>query len=418
MNVQKIKSLLGRSEVKHFVNYYAFTIIGSLIGFYSISYLTTHLEPENYGMIGIFLGVVFFMPALLSFSATNLQAINIVDLNESEYKKFRNEYVSFIVTLILIFLGIALCTLLFLPVYSFVIITSVLYGGLQLLSSVHSTELIQHAKSTQFGIFNFVGILLAFLFSVIFISLLKLNWQSRIIALILTEAIMVILRFWVFSSIGREFKYVVNKEKFRYFILFGWPLMISVLAGWIINQSDRFILLHFYSLKEVGIYAAAYGISSIITTFNQTMLKVVSPLVYRKLNKKMGRGFIIKLNLLYAFIIMSIAAAGCIFIHFAWHFVLGAKYEASLPIIYLLCFAQAFFGIYMTLGIVVDYFKYNKLKTVVIWICAVVSLGTSFILIPYLHIYAPAVGTLFAFIVLSVITYFNGIKILNTNNIL
>lgn len=414
----KIKALIQRKEARNFINYYIFTILSALIGFYSIPYLTKHLQPEEYGMVGIFLGIVFFMPPLLSFSATNLQAINIVDLNESEYKLFRNDYLSFIISLFFLVLLLSLASIFVIPKYSFVIITAVIYGVLQLLSTVHSTELIQHSKPTLFGILNFLSIFLAFVISVYFISWLKLGWHARIAALIITEAILVILRFFFFSSIGREFKFHFDKSRVQVLIQFGWPLMISVLAGWIINQSDRFILLHFFSLKEVGIYAAAYGISSIITTFNQTMLKVVAPLVYRKLSKRTGRSFIVKLNILYAFVILLIALSATVFIHYAWRFLLGPKYEASLPVIYLLCFAQGFFGIYMTLGIVVDYFKYNKLKTIVIWTCAAISLATSFLLIPILHMYAPAVGTLFAFFALSLITYFNGMKILNINKVI
>ena len=303
------------------------------------------------------------------------------------------------------------------PRYGFVILASLIYGWLQLLSSVHSTELIQHSRPVQFGILNFLSIFLAFLISVLFIAVFNLDWKGRIMAMILSESIIVILRFWVFSDIGREFKFLFSPDKFKGFVMYGWPLMMSVVAGWIINQSDRFILLQFYSLKEVGIYAAASGISSIITTFNQTMLKVVSPLVYRNLNKRTGRSFIIKLNILYAIVILSLSTIGSIFIKYAWPYVLGASYEASLPIIYLLCFAQSFFGIYMTFGIVVDYFKQNKLKTMVIWVCAVVSIVTTLLLIPVLKMYAPAVGTLLSFFTLSVITYFNGINILNKNNV-
>ncbi|NLR61861.1 oligosaccharide flippase family protein [Chitinophaga polysaccharea] len=416
--IKKFEALLKRKEVQQFINYYIFTILSALIGFYSIPYLTSHISPEDYGMIGIFLGIVFFMPPLLSFSATNLQAISIVDLSQEEYKKFRNDYISFIISLFAIVLVLALLSPFIMPRYSFIIIAAVIYGFLQLLSTVHSTELIQHGKPTMFGILNFLSIFLAFIITVLFISGFNQGWHSRIISLILTEALLVIVRFLFLSKIGKEFKFSVSKVEFRALARFGWPLMISVVAGWIINQSDRFILLHFYSLKEVGIYAAAYGISSIIVTFNQTMLKVVAPLVYRKLNKRIGRNFVIKLNLLYALVIFSIAALASVTIHYCWHLLLGTRYEASLPVIYILCFAQAFFGVYMTLGIVVDYFKYNKLKTIVIWICAIVSLTTSFLLIPTLKIYAPAVGTLFAFFTLSVITYFNGRKILNVNNVM
>ncbi|SEA04087.1 Membrane protein involved in the export of O-antigen and teichoic acid [Chitinophaga terrae (ex Kim and Jung 2007)] len=417
MNLNIVKRILQRKEAQHFVNYYIFTIMGALVGFYSIPYLTRHIPPENYGMIGIFLGIVFFMPSLLSFSSNGLQAINIVDQAESEYKRFRNAYISFVIILSICCLAIAVALSYFWSDFGFVIVTAVIYGCLQLCSSIHSTELIQHGKPTQFGLFNFSTIALTFLLTVVSISGFHLDWKYRIYSIIITEAIMVILRFFLFSDIARSFKFTIDKKVIKLLLRYGWPLMFSVAAGWIINQSDRFILLHYYSLKEVGIYAAAYGIASIITTFNQTMIRVVAPPIYQNLAKRVGRSFITKLNVLYSIVILGIAAAGCLCLHLFWHLFLGAKYGASLPVIYVLCFAQAFFGIYMTLGIVIDYFKQNKLKTMIVWVSAIISICTSILLIPVLGAYAPAVGSFFSFLILAIITYIYSYQLLKKYNV-
>ncbi|MNT12900.1 hypothetical protein D3C72_1478470 [compost metagenome] len=106
-----------------------------------------------------------------------------------------------------------------------------------------------------------------------------------------------------------------------------------------------------------------------------------------------------------------------LFIHFFWHFLLGPKYEASLPIIYILCLAQALFGSYMTMGIVIDYYKYNKLKSIIIWMCAIGCLSSSILLLPIFKIYAPAIGSGISFLILSITTFYYARKIMVKYNV-
>ncbi len=43
---------------------------------------------------------------------------------------------------------------------------------------------------------------------------------------------------------------------------FAWPLMVAGCLGWLLHESDRFILGHYHGDSQVGLYAAAYGLVS------------------------------------------------------------------------------------------------------------------------------------------------------------
>ena len=43
---------------------------------------------------------------------------------------------------------------------------------------------------------------------------------------------------------------------------FAWPLMIAGCLGWLVHESDRFILGYYHDSRAVGLYAAAYGLAS------------------------------------------------------------------------------------------------------------------------------------------------------------
>jgi len=417
-STSNIKSLIFHKEVLNFINYYVFTIINAVIGFFSIFYLTKHILPEDYGMIGIFSSILYFVPSMMSFSAHGLQSIEIVGLDNENYLIFRNSYISFVLLISILCFAAAGISSLFIKDFSFVIIMATLMGFMVTLDSIHNTELIQYSQPTRFGLFSSATVLLGFLLTVVFISVFKLDWKFRIVAMLISEFVILILRFYLFSSIGSAYKFCFNKEQFKYLFYYGAPLMLSVVAGWILNQSDRYFLLNYFSLKEVGLYAAAASIASVIVMINANMIKVVYPLVYKKLSKREGKNFILKVTALYSILILVIAFGFCIGIFLFGHLFLGEKFLSALPIIYIMCFAQSFFGIYTTTGLVIDYFKKTKLKTVLVIICAISVILLSFLLIPIIGVYGPAVASLISFLLLAVLSFFISKKLFTKYNII
>lgn len=415
--LNKIKSLIKKREVLNFANYYIFTIINAGISIFSISYLTKNIVPEEYGMIGIYTSILFFIPSLISFSANGLIAIEIVDLEFNKYLNFRNSYISFLLISFLASSIISFLFSLFYREFGYVIIMATIIGFIQTLSSIHNTELFQFSQPTRFGLISTGTVLIGFVLTIVFISLFHLDWKSRIFALLIAEFIFLIIRFYFLSSIGKSFRFSFDKEQFKIIIYYGAPLIFSVLAGWVLNQSDRYFLLNFFSLKEVGLYAAAAGIASFVVMINTNMIKVVYPLVYKKLSKREGKKFILKLTLYYSILVLIITMIFCCVLYFFGNLFLGEKYLPAMPIIYMMCIAQAFFGIYTTTGLVIDYFKMTKLKTILVVSSAIFVVLLSFTLIPFFGIYGPALASLLSFLFLSVLSFFISLSLFKKHNI-
>ncbi|MCC9061746.1 oligosaccharide flippase family protein [Flavobacterium piscisymbiosum] len=414
----KIKFLINHREIRNFINYYIFTIINAAIGIFSISYLTKHILPEDYGMIGIYASILFFLPTLMSFSANGLQAIEIVDLEKDKYLEFRNSLISFVlISFSVCFIFTILASLMF-EQYSFVIVMATIMGFITTFSSIHNTELFQYSQATRFGLISTVTVLLGFGLTVIFLSFFDLDWKFRIVAIVLAEFIVLIIRFFFLSTIGSSFYFIFDKVHFKYIIKYGAPLIISVLAGWVLNQSDRYFLLNSFGLKEVGLYAAAAGVASFVVMINSNMIKVIYPLVYKKLSEREGKNFILKVSGIYSVIILVISIFFCVALSFFGPFFLGKKYLSAMPIIYIMCIAQAFFGIYTTTGLVIDYFKMTKLKTILVLLSAVLVIVLSFILIPIVGIYGPAIASLLSFLFLSILSLIISLSLFKKYNVI
>jgi O-antigen/teichoic acid export membrane protein len=56
-----------------------------------------------------------------------------------------------------------------------------------------------------------------------------------------------------------------DKEIYKSLAYYGIPLIFSGLAGFVFNVSDKYMLGYYRSLEEVGIYAIAYKVASLVT---------------------------------------------------------------------------------------------------------------------------------------------------------
>ena len=67
---------------------------------------------------------------------------------------------------------------------------------------------------------------------------------------------------------------------------FAWPISISVLLGWIQNQSYRYLLGDAQGLSVLGLFVAGYGISvGILTAFESIWTTYFQPHYYKKITK-------------------------------------------------------------------------------------------------------------------------------------
>lgn len=78
-----------------------------------------------------------------------------------------------------------------------------------------------------------------------------------------------------------SFKANIDFEKLKQMIRFGLPLIFGGVAFWGIASVDRFLLKHYASLTELGIYSMAVSFASIGSIFTSIFGTIWHPLVYK-----------------------------------------------------------------------------------------------------------------------------------------
>ncbi len=407
-----------KKQILIFFNYYIFAVIEAGIGFFTIYYLTLNILPEEFGMIGIFASILFILPSILTFSTGGLQSIQIINLSNDNYLFFRNKFLSF--SLIISFL-VFLLTILFdyvISGYSVVFFSAYFVGLFQTLSLVHSSELIQYRKATTYGILTSSTSILTLIFTLVFILYLNLDWQFRLYAIVISEFVILIIRYYVISNIGKSFKFIIDYNQFRYFLSYGFPLILAGVLGWVLNQSDKYFILHYFDLKIVGLYTAAAGVAKVISMINQTMIKAILPVVYNLLKKKKGKRKILKLQIYYAIIILFISFTLCYLIHLFGSKLLDTRYLKAVNIIYIFVLAKAAFGIYTMNALIIDYFKKTKIKLLATFLCALITVVCTYLFIPIFQTLGPAFAGLAGFISLNLISLYFSNKLMKLNKII
>lgn len=89
---------------------------------------------------------------------------------------------------------------------------------------------------------------------------------------------------WLFSfclllAILRQipFLFTKNLNLVRPYLRYALPLVLYAGVYWVINSSDRYFIVHYFSLVQVGIYSAAYTLSGLATSVKIPLNFVLLP---------------------------------------------------------------------------------------------------------------------------------------------
>lgn len=392
--------------------YFSFSIVNAGITFLTSVFLARNLSVEDFGVIGLFLAVLYFAKPLASFNAVGLVSINKANFNKERFKSFSDVYFSFQIMFFVFLLLISLVLSQVFYEYMFIFLILPFLIFVMVFTEFHYAELVQEKNSLYYGGYIFVTRILVLMFSSLLINLYDFNWKAYLWALFLSEIIVLVVTMKITFVTLRGFKFTIEKNEIRRIIIFGLPLFIFLIAGWGLNQADKFIVLHYFSIKEVAFYTVAYSLGVSINTVNQALKNSILPMIYNALKEGRAEGIIRKYTLYYtAFITLCIVILGCSASYFVPVFY-GEEYSSSISIVVLISIAFGFNGLYRITGMILEYHKLNVLKTKLVFSSMLINIFLSIMLIDGYGVLAPAIGTIVAYMYLAFSSQYYGNKIL------
>lgn len=398
--------------------YFSYSSLGSITGLITVLYLTRVLSPEDFAYLGMMQVFIYVFVPLVGMQSFGLLGVYKSKNSRDNYLIFRNTY--FNLSLFLYFIlggGVLLFTIFFFSDYFFLITFFVLISFNRFFTAFHNVELIQDMKASIFGGLNLSMQIVLLIFTYFILSYIEMSWIGRLASVLLVESIFVVIKLIFFSDILRDYSLTISRRNIKDIFLFGCPLFLVLFASWVNFESDKIVVGYFFTLEVVGLYSVAYMLSAFIGSINVSVLNSFVSKFRSLLSRNEGRGYIRKSQQLYTFFILIVAASISLVFYGFEEVILGEEYAGVWKILTCVLFSYSFFGIYSFCGVVLEFYKLSVKKAGVVVLSSVINIMMTLLLLDFLEILAPAVGTLIGFFFMAVLSIFTVSKELNSRGV-
>lgn len=234
--------------------------------------------------------------------------------------------------------------------------------------------------------------------NILFIVVLKMGLYGFLLAN--TFGFLIADLIFIFNTkLYKEFSFNYSKKQQKDMIKYSFPVIFSVIAWWINNSSDRYIITLLIGVSASGIYAVSSKIPTILTTFQNIFVQAWSISAIKEFDKDDTDGFIGNIYTLMSCMLCVICSLIIIFnlliskILFKGDFFFAWKYVPFL------CLAVSVDGLALLIGNLFYAVKDTRARTLTTIYGAVTNTILNFVLIPKLGAYGAAVATFIGYFI-------------------
>lgn len=353
-------------QLRNVAIYLGFSMATSAIGLAAVVLLTRMLPPSEYGLIGIFFSILFFVAPFVSLSAEGLIAVNKTTHDAQGYKTFQQTYIGLayacFAVLQLLFVGACLAGL----YDNWLLAGTPLFGLVRFLAGMAATEYVVEQRPVMFGMMTIATSLFALALTVVLIQVFGPWGGYRVIAMFAADLLMLGVRYHDRLRLLLQPRW--DRGIRSQLVAFGLPSLVAVAGGWALNESDKIIVAREAGMHAAGIYAAAAALAVIMTTFNQSLTNALYPEMFRQLAARTASTQSILLRHAATFGGVSTAFAAVVLgaYVFAADLLLPPRYLGGREVFMGLVLAGIAFSLYRPFGLVAEYMKLGRLRAIAI----------------------------------------------------
>ena len=237
--------------------------------------------------------------------------------------------------------------------------------------------------------------------------------EAKVGGLLFVKAVTYIFFYFYLLRKGHT---LVNKEYWRYSVLYNLPLIPHYLSQQILNQSDRIMIDDMCGRADAGIYSLAYQLAVVVQIVTNAIHATFMPWCFQKLAsgeiKSIGkRAFQIEIFIGLVCTVFSLFAPEFIFI------LGGEQYYSAVYIVPPVSMSVLFVTIYSFFGNIEFYFEKTKFVMVASCVVAALNIFLNWIFIGIYGFVAAGYTTLVCYLLYSLVHYIFMVKICRDNGI-
>jgi O-antigen/teichoic acid export membrane protein len=187
---------------------------------------------------------------------------------------------------------------------------------------------------------------------------------------------------------------------------FGSPMVLTWIAAYVLNYSDRFFLQRFSDLTTVGLYSLAYKFGFMVSMLGvQPFLLIWEAQAYEIAKREDAKDVLARIFTYWSTILIAGGFLLILFVREIFAILVNHKFGSSYLMVAPIAIAYVIqgMGVYFEAGLLIQ--KKSKLLASIGVICTIFCLGIEMVLIYYWKSWGACVSTVFSFMVFGIVTY-------------
>lgn len=261
-------------------------------------------------------------------------------------------------------------------------------------------------RSKKYCLISAASILIQALSSVYLIAVMKLGLMGVFLSGMLAGAFQAILGLYFTYH---QFRLVFSKIWLRSMLAFGIPMLPAGLSLWVLNYSNRYFLVRFGTLSDIGLLSVALRIASILAFMITAFQTAWGPFAYSLLKDERVAKETYSRVLTYFLLISLTGAVGlAVFAREMILLLATSAYESCAPLVPWLCYGIVAWGGFYIVGMGYGIAQKNYHTMLLTILAAAVNTGLNLLLIPAWGIQGAAISTMVGNLVALFYGYFAG----------
>lgn len=397
---------------KTFLIYGIASSISKFIGVFMVPIYTRVFSPADYGVIDL-ISIVISLASIVGM-------LQIESAISRYYYEIKNEverikYISTafwtilifsIIILIIVYISAGLISrLLFNSIkYNTVIYLAVFIIPVSNLFAFFSVIIRFQKKPLQYIVFVTIQLVLTVSVSIWLVVYEKIGiigaFYGQMIGFSASALAMLI---YLKKVVSFTFDYDILKKLYKYSL----PLVPAVGGSWINSYANRFVMLGYLSITDIGLYTIALKIASIFKIGESAFRMAWGPLLWETIGNLRHRETLKEIAKLVTYIIFSIVIIAAFFSKDALYFLTTKEYYKAAPLIGILCFSLGLTIMVQTIGLGPSIVKKTIYNTIIYFMSISVNVASLFVFVPAFGIIGVAFSLFLSSFSLYVLAWYN-----------
>lgn len=337
-------------------------LVSKAAGFVIIPFLVNSLSVSDYGALTIYLACIQVGVIVISFCGQGLLPFKYIHENEEEALLVRKNNLA---------LSGAFAAALVLPIvfvggyFDIELVEVLLILGVSFLQGANAITLSyfrisQTYKSAILGqIFNAA---LSVLLTIALFYMVSPSVNIRLLSIFISYLLVQFLfeRVLYFKCIELNLQDVKSRmQAYKEIVRYGLTLVPHHASYWVKSSVDKFFVLSYFSISDVGVYGLATQLSSILILSFSILSQAYQPFIYRYL-KNGDVAKVKKMNKAIIFCVVFISLVFVFLISALFDILFSVEYIDSLKYLKILALGAVFHGLYTFSSHILFFSKNNK----------------------------------------------------------